>query len=53
MTAGLMLQTGDNSQQGGFSGARGPSSATISPEGISDDIIRHLGATKRFLVLAI
>ncbi len=42
MTAGLMLQTGDNSQQGGFPG-RGPSSATICPEGISNEISFHFG----------
>ena len=50
MTAGLMLQTGDNSQQGGFSGARGPQQRNhLSGRDIQRDIIQHLGATKRFL----
>ena len=49
MTAGLMLQTGDNSQQGGFPEPEGPSSATICPEGISNEISFSTGATKRFL----
>lgn len=54
MTAGLMLQTGDNSQQGGFSGARGPSSATICPEGISNEISFSTWVRPNdFLILAI
>jgi hypothetical protein len=38
MTAGLILQTSNNTQQRGFPEPDGPSSATICPEGISREI---------------
>ena len=50
MTAGLMLQPGDNPQQGSFPGAGRPQQRDhLSGRDIQRDIIQHLGATKRFL----
>ncbi len=50
MPAGLMFQTGDNTQQSGFPGARRPQQRHHLPgRDIQRDIVQHLGATKGLL----
>ncbi|MNP36726.1 hypothetical protein D3C76_1301360 [compost metagenome] len=48
--AGLMLKTGNNTQQRGFTGTGWPKQRHhLSGRDIQRDIVQHLGATKRLL----